>query len=222
MDNATPEIIQVKKNNKKLIIRGLLWCAMIALLAFSYRQLYFSYLVMEQSSRLSEMLLHKQTLLMQLKSEQVMLLKNDLKNTEVLVQQLQIENDQLRGQEKTIDKIVELEGEIIQLEEKNAQLEEQVASLKKQTPDFNETVKNLQDGRKWLAEYSRWINKVKGRMQAIKKEQYVKDVAQQTEQDRVESLLGNNGYLVRNGQLLPRDIPPAPTREVKVDVQFVK
>jgi Zn-dependent M32 family carboxypeptidase len=211
-----------RQNIKRAVIRVIMVSVLMALMAFTYRQLYFSYLVMENSNRISELLLQRQILLMQVKDQQLDSAKRTLRENEIIVTELQFENEKLREKMAMLDKVVELESMIARLKEKNEQLSDQIVGLKEREPDFNESVQSFGEGKKWLSKYSAWIRQVRNRLKDIKKEELDKKVAAQKEQDRIDSLLGNNGYIVRDGQILPREIPLATSQNVKVEVRFVK
>jgi len=64
---------------------------------------------------------------------------------------------------------------------------------------------------------------VKNRMSEMKRKEKQEKIAAIKENDRIELLLGNNGFIMKEGKALPMEVVyPPKNQTVKVDVHFVR
>lgn len=216
-------VIAPKRNNKKIWLKGIVFSVLLGVTLWVYWQFYLNYLLLEKTSRLSELLLQEQAVLLQTRGQKIAMITENLRKTATLVTQLKTENEKLQGQVKLLDKMPELEKTIALLEERNATLLAQMDTLREKGPDWDAEIQSVQDGKNYLSKYSDWIRKVKRRIRTIKHEAFQERVEARKEQDRIRSLLGNNGYVIRDGRMLPMDVPEgSPSQNIRVDVRFVR
>jgi len=210
-------------NNKRIILRVTLLSVLVALFSWSYYQFSVSYNNIELSNRMIEALLHKKTALADKYARDLGLAKENLVQTEAFLKKVQEENDKLREKIKLLDKMAELEKTIARLKEKNALIINQMTSPQRDSTSPEKRFKTIEEGKAIIQDYQEMISKVKKKIKTLKKEEYEKKVAAQKEIDRIQTLLGNNGYWVRDGKLSPPDMPqPNANQNIKIDVEFVR
>lgn len=105
------------------------------------------------------------------------------------------------------DKNVQFEATIAQLQEQSSRLTDEntrltgeMVTLKERLNFLEGDVKNLEEAKRLIAEYKGKFRLVKAKIRVFNREAYEAKKAAQQERDRVASLLGNNGYLVRDGK----------------------
>lgn len=152
------------------------------------------------------------------------LYKENLHKTEELLSKVQDENNKLREKLVLLDKLDELQETVERLKEKNALMINHMSSARKQEPDFNKSIQNVTEGRKILSKYGHYISDIKNRIAVIRREERRQTIARQKEEDRLKLLAGNNGYMIRDGETMPREIvlPLKEKKDVTIDVTFVK
>lgn len=152
------------------------------------------------------------------------LYKENLHKTEELLSKVQDENNKLREKLVLLDKLEELQQTVARLQEKNALMINHMSSARKQEPDFNKSIQNVAEGRKILSKYGHYISDIKNRIAVIRREEHRQTIARQKEEDRLKLLAGNNGYMIRDGETMPREIvlPLKEKKDVTIDVTFVK
>ncbi|MFA5088707.1 MAG: PilZ domain-containing protein [Candidatus Omnitrophota bacterium] len=126
-------------------------------------------------------------------------------------------------QNQLIQNKAEFDRIIADLNDKNAQLNSELAVVRERLRIFEGDIRDLEEGRSTLSLYrSKW-RLIKGKMGALKREAYLAKVTAQNERDRVEMLMGNNGYLVKDGKnYQPNQMDAQSPRNVEIDVQFYK
>ena len=112
--------------------------------------------------------------------------------------------DALRSAEN-VSNVPELEAQISTLKRKNVQVGSELENLKKELRAFEADFSNLEEGRSLITLFQSKIKLVKSRMRYLKQEAYFAKVAAQKERDRLEAIAGNNGFLVKGGQLHKQD-----------------
>jgi len=115
-------------------------------------------------------------------------LSNELASLRGLNEQLVTENQ------------AKLSDEVVKLTEENVSLNMEMKNLQDHFAMHSDNVENSAEGAELIAVYKQRIRDLKKRMREFKKEAHAVKKAAQTEQDRVRSLLGNNGYLVKDGK----------------------
>lgn len=66
-------------------------------------------------------------------------------------------------------------------------------------------VSNIAEGQALIAEYKDWIRAVRSQLSKFRHQAYLDKIAQLQERDRIRMVLGNKGYLVREGQTVQVD-----------------
>lgn len=136
--------------------------------------------------------------------------KSMLTQTNDLLAQAQQENDKLKSDiealealraTEQVNNIGELEVKISSLKQKNVEVTDQLNSVKNQMRAFEADFNNMDEGKSLLVLFQNKIKLVKSRMRYLKQETYFAKIAAQKEKDRIESLMGNNGFLVKDGSL---------------------
>ncbi len=212
-----------EKISRRTIIRIVLLAVLMGTWFWLYWQLSLNYQIVTQSNVISESLLEDQALLARAKAKELSLVRENLRETEYLLGKLRQENEKLRQKIVLLDQVADLKETIDRLKEKNAMLINHIASVKEREPDFDKTVKTTEDGRSLLQKYRGYIYEVKQRIRDIRRKEHEQKVAIQKEQDRIESMIGNNGYMVRNGENISiENRNSLANSSIKVDVQFVK
>jgi len=154
--------------------------------------------------------------------------KSMLSQTQGMLAQAQDENaklkqelqglDALRGSEN-VQNMAELQDKIKVLKDRDSQVSLQLAQLKSQLRAFEADFSNPEEGRSLIVLFQNKINLVKSHMRYLKQQAFFAKVAAQKEKDRLASLNGNSGFVVRNGQLLN---PNGTKKSFAIDVRIVQ
>ncbi len=182
--------------------------------------------------------------------------KHELEATKVLLDQSEVlladannQNSKLKQEvqdtkdtaQKQLAEIAEaklkLENTIALLEEKNTQFAKEVGSLQSKLDYYSGNVKDMQEARSWLTSYRENLKLVKGKMQGFRIDAQRAHAEVLKEQDRVRLILGNNGYFIKNGEVVKVDMKkyqdaqgesheqttatPQSKEPVKINVTFV-
>jgi len=136
--------------------------------------------------------------------------KGMIAQTQEMLSQAQDENaklkvdlqglDELRNSEN-VKNIDELEAKIKVLKDRDSQVTAQLADLKSQLRVFQGEFSDTKEGRSLIILFQNKINMVKNRMHHLSHEAFLARVAAQKEKDRLASLNGNSGFMVRDGHL---------------------
>ena len=146
--------------------------------------------------------------------------KKTLVETQAMLAQLEVENADLKALVGTKDvQIKEFENTINELHNKNNQLTQEMAVLNERLRFLEGNINSLEEGRSFITTYRNNLHIVKGKIKGFKHEVYLAKVAAQAEKDRVESLLGNNGYFIKDGK--PHQSEAHKANDVQIDVQFI-
>ena len=216
------------EDKKKINFFGILFLGLLlsALSYWTYQQVTLTYQKLEKSNALIETALENQSIIVQGTEQELALLKQSLTKTEELVNKYQEENDKLREKIKLLDQLGELEDTISRLKERNARIINHMSSTKsvKREPVFNSTnIQTVDKGKSLIDQFRSKIQEVKVRIRDIKRATHQKKIEEQEEQDKIHAMLGNNGYLIRNGDSSPvYSAFPPPNKVVNIDVQFVE
>jgi len=175
----------------------------------------------ETQTRLSKM-----TMELELVSKELASTKNMLSETEALLAQAQEENKVLKGDPQAMANMQKLLGNqsvvaarnIDTLKKQNEEYDNELMRLKGDLTNFQANVGDVRQGRSLIVEMKQKIREVKERMRLLKKEAAEARVAAQKERDRQLILLGNNGYLIKDGELVTAE---KGKKTVDIDVKFV-
>jgi chromosome segregation ATPase len=187
------------------------------------QQSFANYEKMEEANQITNELLVQQTAAVRDYSQRVALLKDNLAQTESFLGKIQEENEQLRKQVQLMGELSKLENTIADLQTENTQIVYEMENLKHKVKEDRLEIESVRQGRDLVNKYARKISQVKSKMRALEQKAFQERIAFRQEQDKEMLLLGNNGYLVRNGSLMPVTIPSAsPVKDITVNVKFVK
>jgi chromosome segregation ATPase len=126
--------------------------------------------------------------------------------------------DNLRSTEN-VQNLGELQDKINALKEKDSQVSLQLADLKTQLRAFNGDFTRPEEGRSLIVLFQNKINLVKSHMHYLKQEAYFAKIAAQKEKDRLASLNGNSGFVVRDGRV---QNPDGSKKTFAIDVKMVQ
>lgn len=192
---------------------------LLGLVIWSFELYRMNYESMESSNRILMGILDDQTAVTQSYIKELTSIRKNLTQTEQLLARVQEENKRLNQQVELAGEFSQLQKSIADLKAENAQILADISLMKKENGDFN----SVGEGRDIIAKFRQKIHNVKVRIGEIKHNTALERVLAQKEKDKLESLLGNNGFLVKNGEALPVNPRTADrSKDIKVDVTFVK
>ena len=151
--------------------------------------------------------------------------KNMITQTQDLLASAQQENNKLKAdiQElealraaENVNNLGELETKINTLKRKNVEVTDQLNTVKNQMRAFEADFNNMDEGKSLLVLFQNKIKLVKSRMRYLKQEAYFAKVAAQKEKDRIEALMGNNGFLVKDGSQIKTNASKGFAIDVKI------
>ena len=150
-----------------------------------------------------------------------------LTDTQNLLAEAQSENGKLKEQLQSLDaigihvngaqKTEALSGVISSLKAENVKYNRQIEGLNNELKAFEVQVSNMQEGKSLLTLFRTKINEVKAKMSALNREAYYAKVAAQKERDRIATLAGNSGFLVKEGKGFSAD-----KKSFAIDVKIVQ
>jgi chromosome segregation ATPase len=179
----------------------------------------------ETQTRLSKM-----TLELELVSKELESTKSVLSDTQNLLAQTQEENNVLKGDPTAAAKLQKIRtaarasGQIVEknlqdLQKKNQAYSGELAQLQNDLNNYQTNVNDLEEGKAIIQQFKLKIRAVKEKMNDLKREARLAKIAAQDEHDRQMVILGNNGYLIKDGQ--SKAVAKAQEKSVEIDVQFV-
>jgi len=154
--------------------------------------------------------------------------KNMLSQTQGMLSEVQQENTSLKKELQGLDElrvsenvknIGELQARIKSLKDRDAQISLQLTDLKNQLSIYAVDFSNAAQGRSLMVVFQNKIKLVKNRMHYLNQEAFFARVAAQKEKDRVASLNGNSGFILRDGQV---QSPKAAKKSFAIDVKIVQ
>lgn len=218
------------KKDKKFWVGRLLLAVLFIFSAWVYYQLNLNYRNLQSTNEAFEFLSVRQAALSKQYAAEVVVAKKKVAEAEQIVARLTQEKDVLRQENavleqkvKLLDKMAELEANITDLRDKNTQLLVEIDRLEKEALLHPEKIKSLDEGKAMMSKFRQKVRVLDRRMSEIKNEMFTAKVEAQKKLDEKRSLAGNNGYLIRNGMVMPQEIILT-TGDVnkKVNVEFVK
>jgi hypothetical protein len=213
----------IVKNNIFSALGILLLVAMSGLFYWTYNQLMASNESIQNSNRVYQKVLDDSLAINRANVRELKDFKERLQMTESLLAKMKEENDKLREKLVLLNKVAELESDIARLKERNSQILNQMSQMEWKSPYREQRLKSVGEAKALLAEYADKLRLVKTRIRDIKGAERQKQILALEEADKMKMVLGNNGYLVRDGKIMPAALAsPAESQKVKVDVTFVK
>lgn len=232
-----------KKNNKVRIIVAV---ALGALTLYTLVIWYFNYHTLEQALVASEHAADEQArnfrhyvkeyritkIALDEASQKVINLTQELQSANIELStargelsSVQSLNDQLKEsineletyKAKALAKGEALETMINAFKKKNKQLDAQLQMVRKELAGFQPDILDTKEGREKVLRFKNQIRLVKKNMGVLKEQAQDMKIAAQKERDRLETLYGNNGYIMKDGknQSLKRQ-----TAKVDIKVEF--
>lgn len=201
----------------------LLLAAMSVFFYWTYNQILASNESIQDSNRVYQKVLDDSLAINRANVRELNDFKARLQMTESLLAKVKEENDKLHEKLVLLNKVTELETDISRLKERNNQILNQMSQMEWKSPYREQRLKSVGEAKALLAEYADKLRLVKTRIRDIKKDERQKQISAFEEEDKMKLVLGNNGYLVRNGKVTSATIPTSTdSKKIKVDVTFVK
>lgn len=211
------------KNTVFSVLGIVLLIVLFGLFYWAYDQFMASYQGIQDSNQVYQKVIDEFVVMDRKHAKELNDFKKRLQSTETLLAKFKEENEKLQEKVALLNKVNELESDIARLKERNNLIINQMSQMEWKSPYREKKLKNVAEAKALLAEYTEKLRLVRSRMRVLKIEDHRQEIATKAEKDKMALLMGNNGYLIRNGQVMPREIPAvtqAPKR--KVDVTFVK
>lgn len=208
---------------KYIFLRMALVFILVGVFIWSYALFKQNYEKVQLSHKMVEALLENETALAKQYAGQLGLMQENLDRTETFLKDIKAENMKLKEKIKLLDQLNDMQQELGRLRNENQEIQEQMLRVSAQDQS-GFAFKTIEKGKSLIRDLRKKLRGVRERIHFIKKENAKKKIAAQEEVDRNESLLGNNGYLIKDGQLMPMDMPDVTTTVggPKVNVKFLK
>lgn len=129
------------------------------------------------------------------------------------IQDLEKYKSYAKGKGKAIESLVN------NFRKRNKELNDQLKMVREELEVFQADISDMNEGRSKIKLFKNQIKAVKRNMGVLKKEAYDLKVAIQKEKDRLESLYGNGGYMIKDAQ--NRSITTFDPNRVNIDVKFL-
>jgi chromosome segregation ATPase len=156
-------------------------------------------------------------------TKELVLVNAELSTARAEVASLQQLNDDLRGTvgllERFKTKSETLEGMVAELNQKNQDLDLELQMMRKKLAEFQPDITDVDEGRAKIRRFKEKIHQVKQNIATLRR-QVVKDhLAALKENDRLELLYGNQGYMVKDGENL--SVAKPQQKGVDINVRIV-
>ncbi len=214
-----------------IVLRMGLIFVLIALFVWSYWQFIQNYRKVELSQKMVEALLENKTEVARGYAQELGLVRENLEQTQAFVNDLQTENIQLKEKVKLLDELKDLEVTIARLRQENTQILDEMQRVKDQQTQQAKLVilrkegmqfTTPEEGRSVLKNLKNRMHKVKRRIHTLRRQEYRRLEQVQDEIDRMESMAGNNGYVIRRGRPTRMDMPDVTSQQnITIDVKIV-
>lgn len=220
----------IKKARKRLYLRIIMLTIVFSLLIWAWVLFSQNYRNITLSQKMVDAIIQNNVALAHKYARELGIVQENLDETQGFVLNLKDENEKLKEQIRLLGELKNLEAQIQVLQAENDQLVMKMNSSqggKKQPghPSKNKTdsleFETIEEGKTLLAELRDLVRNVKGRMWKLREKK-------QAEIDEFESMVGNQGFLIKNGEVLaPVTIMEGratveQSGQVKVNVEFVK
>ncbi len=194
---------------------------------WTYKEVANDYMTVEHSNRMVQSLLENQTHFVRSYAAQIMDFKKNLAQTEEKLAQVQSENVELKSKMAMLDNVAVLEQKISQMELAAAAAKEREDAMHAKLQELlsEQDFKSVVEGRALLAKYKKKIHEIKSRIRGFQIEDRNKEIALRQKEDESRLSLGNNGYILRNGQEPSANVvwpPVISNKNVSIDVTIVK
>ena len=215
-----------EKKNANVVIRVLLLGVLFGLGFWVYQQNVANYETLTGSIAMTENILDRQIALTKDYAQKLALLQDSFQKTETLLSTVQEENRKLNEQIALLSHVTDLQSTVSHLREENSQVMTEIKDLKLQLVFESKNLTDVSKGQELIRDFKNRIHNVKLRIKELKNDAYIQKVAAQNEKDRMGLMLGNNGFMTRQGQLTAAEFK-LPTeknasRDIQVNVTIVK
>lgn len=192
----------------------------------NYRYYVKEYTTVKQQLDETQTRLSKMTMELELVSKELASTKTMLSETEVLLAQTQQENKMLKGDPQAVANMHKLFGDqanaagknLDNLKKQNQNYDTELSKLKGDLENFQANAGDLKQGASLIKDLRDKIRVVKNKMRSLRKDAAQAREAAQVERDRQLLLLGNNGFVTKNGEL---QLGEKAKKSVDIDVKFV-
>lgn len=194
--------------------------------AENYRHYVKEFSTTSQQLQETQTRLEKMTMELELVSKELDSTKSILSETEALLAQSQQENKILKGDPQAMANMQKLFGSqantasknIDTLKKQNETYDEELTKLRGDLNNYQVNVTDIKEAKSIIRELKNKIASVKEKMRALKRDAAAAREAAQKERDRQLTLLGNNGFVTRDGEL---QLTNKPKKTVDIDVKIV-
>ena len=126
----------------------------------------------------------------------------ELDQTKAILKETELMLSQLREDTQSF---VKMTGKAIELESTNADLKAQMAAIRDHLRFLSGDVKDMPEAGQLMKYFKGKIHLVKGKIKGFKRDAHELIIAAQKEHDRIKTVLGNNGYFMREGKNIQID-----------------
>lgn len=151
--------------------------------------------------------------------KELVVVRETLKETEMLLSQVQADNAQLQNQ------LALLTQEDSALKDRHEKITQEYNQVKERLAFYEREIKSIDEGKTMLKNYRSKIREVKYAMRGVKRQALAAKIAADKELDRIKSLRGNNGFLVKEGKSYHGQedaaVKPPSQRSVEVKLEVV-
>ena len=127
-------------------------------------------------------------------------------NSQLKYQNNKLQSDLTALQKDMKERQSEFEEALIILEGKNQELVEEMRVLDKQLAYYAGNINSIEEGERWFDMYSQRVKTVKLKIKHFKRQARETRNAALKERDRIQMVLGNNGYFMKDGQQVKVDM----------------
>jgi len=212
-----------EKKGKVGFVRVLLLAVLFALGYWVYQQNLANYETLEVSIQMTENLLDGQIALTKSYAQKLAIIQDNFRRTETLLSSVQEENRKLNEQIALLSHVEDLQETVSRLQAENSEILTEVTDLRQQLAFESRNLSDIDEGKALIRKFKDRIHNVKVRIKELRNDQYIQKIAAQQEKDRMGLMLGNNGFMTRNGELTAADFKlPKENQSVQVNVTIVK
>jgi len=154
--------------------------------------------------------------------------KSILAETQQLLEQARAENSLTQGEYAKAK--ADLEAKVAALESQNSDVSREMQDLQTRLSFYDGDISSMGEGKSLLKLYKQRVKEVKTKIKGFKKEAHRARISAMRERDRVRALIGNNGFLVKDGKTVEVDMEKynalssqglEQKKNVEIDVNFV-
>ena len=220
------EKIKIKIEKVKIIEKSVnfagasLLIAMVALAAYSLSQQNAIYSQYEESTKLLLGTSGKQAELNGVLINDLQVVKAELLEAEVILSQTKEQNNALQAQ------VQGLQVDLQTVQAQNTELTKEVSALQERLRPLEAEIGSMEEGKSFSRAIRNRLHAIKKGIHNVKRKAVLDRIAAQKERDQLLLSLGNQGYIVRDAKLLPRDFSSTGTlsgeKKIKIDVELVE